>query len=139
MKDKAQFEVVAPREVPQGRGILADQRIRLSGVDAQEKCPQSSRGIEAVRADTGDTPVLLTTHHQLGASTIAAIDKDRWQIERFFKALKHDPKIRTFVGTSANAVKTQVWCALISMVLLRYLQLRSRSAGRCQTWSRCCA
>jgi transposase len=81
---------------------------------------------QPVRADTGDTLVFLTNHHQLGASTIAAIYKDRWQIELFFKALKQNLKIKTFVGTSANAVKTQVWCALISMLLLRYLQLRSR-------------
>jgi hypothetical protein len=126
MKDKTQFEVVAQREVPQDRGILADQTIRLSGAGAQEKCPHLLRRIVAVRADTGDTLVFLTNHHQLGASTIAAIYKDRWQIELFFKALKQNLKIKTFVGTSANAVKTQVWCALISMLLLRYLQLRSR-------------
>jgi len=61
-----------------------------------------------------------------GASTIAAIYKDRRQIELFFKALKQNLKIKTFVGTSANAVKTQIWTALISMLLLRYLQLSSR-------------
>jgi len=126
MKDKAQFEVLAQREVPQERGILADQTIRLSGVGAQEKCPHLLRRIEAVRADSGEVLVFLTNHHQLGASTIAAIYKDRWQIELFFKALKQNLKIKTFIGTSANAVKTQVWCALISMLLLRYLQLRSR-------------
>ena len=70
--------------------------------------------------------MFLTNHHQLGASTIAAIYKDRWQIELLFKALKQNLKLKTFIGTSANAVKTQIWCALISMLLLRYLQLRSR-------------
>ena len=64
--------------------------------------------------------------HNLGASTIAAIYKDRWQIELFFKALKQNLKIKTFVGTSANAVKTQIWTALICMLLLRYLQLSSK-------------
>ena len=57
--------------------------------------------------------MFLTNHHGLGASTIAAIYKDRWQIELFFKALKQNLKIKTFVGTSANAVKTQIWTALI--------------------------
>lgn len=126
MKDNAQYEVVAEHEVPQHRGILADQTIRLSGVGAQDKCPHLLRRVAAVRADTGEILVFLTNHHQLGASTIAAIYKDRWQIELLFKALKQNLKIKTFIGTSANAVKTQIWCALISMLLLRYLQLRSR-------------
>lgn len=126
MKDNALFEVVDEREPPKNRKILADQTIRLTGVGAPEKCPHLLRRIEAVRDDTGEVLVFLTNHHALGASTVAAIYKDRWQIELFFKALKQNLKIKTFVGTSANAVKTQLWTALISMLLLRYLQLSSR-------------
>ena len=59
------------------------------------------------------------------ASTVAAIYKERWQIELFFKALKQNLKVKTFVGTSENAVKTQIWTALIAMLLLKFLQLRS--------------
>ena len=70
--------------------------------------------------------MFLTNHHGLVASTIAAIYKQRWQIELFFKALKQNLKIKTFVGTYANAVKTQIWSALIAMLLLRHLQLLSR-------------
>ena len=126
MKDNAQFEVLAERAPPQNRNILSDQTIRLTGIGAQEKCPHLLRRIEAIREDTGEILVFLTNHHGLGASTVAAIYKDRWAVELFFKALKQNLKIKTFVGTSANAVKTQIWCALISMLLLRYLQLRSR-------------
>jgi len=126
LKDNAQYEVVEAHAPPQNRGILCDQTIRLTGLGAQEKCPHLLRRVEAVREDTGETLVFLTNHHKLGASTIAAIYKDRWSIELFFKALKQNLKIKTFVGTSPNAVKTQIWCALISMLLLRYLQLRSR-------------
>ena len=126
MKDNALFEVVEEREPPQNRGILTDQIIRLTGPGAKHKCPNLLRRVEAVREDTGDILVFLTNHQSLGASTIAAIYKDRWQIELFFKALKQNLKIKTFVGTSANAVKTQIWTALISMLLLRYLQLSSR-------------
>jgi hypothetical protein len=126
MKDNAQFEVVEERDPPQNRNILKDQTIRLTGAGAQEKCPHLLRRVEALREDTGEVLVFLTNHHGLGASTIAAIYKDRWQIELFFKALKQNLKIKTFVGTSANAVKTQIWTALISMLLLRYLQLSSR-------------
>ena len=126
LKANAQFEVVEEHEPPQHRRILKDQTIRLTGSGGMEKCPYLLRRIEAVREDTGDILVFLTNHHGLGASTIAAVYKDRWQIELFFKALKQNLKIKTFVGTSANAVKTQIWTALISMLLLRYLQLTSR-------------
>ncbi len=126
MKDNTLFEVVEEHAVPQNRNILKDQTIRLTGTGAQEKCPHLLRRVEAVREDTGGILVFITNHHGLGASTIAAIYKDRWQIELFFKAIKQNLKIKTFVGTSANAVKTQIWTALISMLLLRYLQLSSR-------------
>lgn len=126
LKDNAQFDVIEEREPPQHRRILRDQTIRLTGLGASEKCPHRLRRIEAVREDTGEILVFLTNHHGLGASTIAALYKDRWQIELFFKALKQNLKIKTFVGTSANAVKIQIWTALMAMLLLRYLQVTSR-------------
>jgi hypothetical protein len=126
MKDNARFEVVEEHEVPQNRGIVRDQIIRLTGIGAQDNCAHLLRRVEAVREDTGDTLVFVTNHHELGASTVAAIYKDRWAVELFFKALKQNLKIKTFVGTSPNAVKTQIWTALIAILLLRYLQLSSR-------------
>ncbi|MBK7234977.1 MAG: IS4 family transposase [Sterolibacteriaceae bacterium] len=87
MKDNTLFEVVEEHEVPKNRSILKDQTIRLSGTGAQEKCPHLLRRVEAIREDTGGTLVFLTNHHGLGASTIAAIYKDRWQIELFFDYL----------------------------------------------------
>jgi hypothetical protein len=126
LKANAQFEVVEEHEPPQHRRILKDQTIRLTGPGAQEKCPHVLRRVEAVREETGDILVFLPNHHGLGASTIAAVYKDRWQIDLFFKALKQNLKIKTFVGTSANAVKTQIWTALIAMLLLRYLQMTAR-------------
>jgi IS4 transposase len=62
----------------------------------------------------------------LAASTIADIYKDRWQIEIFFKLLKQNLRIKTFVGTSANAVWIQIWTALIAMLLIKFLQLKAR-------------
>lgn len=123
LRDNALFEVVERREVSQGGRILADQIIRLTG--KPQKCSCLLRRIEAVREDTGEVLVFLTNHYRLAATTIAEIYKDRWQIELFFKALKQNLKIKTFVGTSPNAVKTQIWTALIAMLLLRYLQLSS--------------
>jgi hypothetical protein len=78
--------------------------------------------------DKQEELVLLTNQFRLAASTIAAIDKDRWQIELFFKLLKQQLRIQTFVGTSSNAVRIQVWTALIAVLVLRYLQFRSRLA-----------
>jgi hypothetical protein len=126
MKSDARYEVLQEREPPANRNVVSDQTIRLSGAGAQDKCPELLRRVEVVREDTGGALVFLTNLHELGASTIAAIYKDRWKIELFFKALKQNLKIKTFVGTSPNAVKTQIWTALISMLLLRYLQMSSR-------------
>ncbi len=69
--------------------------------------------------------VLLTNHLFFGPTTIAAAYKDRWQIEIFFKTIKQNLKIKTFVGTSPNALKTQIWTALIAILLLKYLKFRS--------------
>ena len=106
--------------------MLKDQTIRLTGTGAQEQCPHLRRRVAAVREDTGDRRVFLTNHHGLGASPIAALDTDRWQIELFFKARKQNLTSTTFVGTSAHAGKTQMWTAWISMRVLRDLQRSSR-------------
>ena len=126
MKADARYEIVQQRLIAPKGNIVADQLVRLSGEGAAEKCPHILRRVEALREDTGETLVFITNLLDLSPATIAAIYKDRWQIELFFKALKQNLKIKTFVGTSANAVRTQIWTALISMLLLRCLQLRSR-------------
>jgi hypothetical protein len=126
MKDNAVYVVVKKNKVPRHRHVLKDEIIELRGVGAWENCPYQLRRIEFYNKEKDEILVFLTNHLKLGASTIAAIYKDRWQIEIFFKALKQNLKIKTFVGTSANAVKIQIWTALIAMLILRYLQLRSR-------------
>ena len=128
LKDNAVYRVVERRRVPERSAILRDEVIELTGGAAAAHCPHRLRRVEVDDPDKGGTLVFLTNHLALGATTIAAIYKDRWQIELFFKALKQNLKIKTFVGTSANALKVQVWTALIAMLLLKYLQLRSRSA-----------
>jgi hypothetical protein len=126
MKDNAFYEVVGEKEVPQNRHIFKDELIELRGLGALEKCPCPLRRIEAYDPETDKVLVFLTNQLGLGATTISAIYKDRWQMEIFFKALKQNLKIKTFVGTSANAVKIQIWTALIAMLILRFLQLRSQ-------------
>ena len=88
--------------------------------------PYALRRIEVWDAEKQQTFVFLTNHDEFAATTIAAIYKERWQIELFFKALKQNLKIKTFGGDFPNAVKIQVWTALIAMLVLRYLKLKSK-------------
>jgi len=126
LKDAAVYEVVESRRIPTQGRVERDEIIRLTGVGAPEKCPPPLRRVEVYDPEKDRMLVFLTNHLTLGATTIGAIYQDRWQIELFFKALKQNLKIKTFVGTSANALKVQVWTALIAMLVLKYLQLRSR-------------
>jgi hypothetical protein len=125
MKDNAQYDVNEAKETPKNRPILKDEIILFTGTGAAKKCPYPMRRIEFYDAEKERTFVFLTNNMKLGATTVADIYKDRWQIELFFKALKQNLKIKTFVGTTSNAVKTQIWTALIVMLLLRYLQIKA--------------
>jgi hypothetical protein len=126
MKENALYEVVVEKDVPQNRHMLKDELIEHRGFKAIEKCPYPLRRIEAYDPENDKVLVFLTNNLNLGSTTISAIYKDRWQMEIFFKALKQNLKIKTFVGTSANVVKIQIWTALIAMLILRFLQLRSQ-------------
>ena len=128
LKDNTVYRVVERRPVPAHSAVRRDQLIELTLVDAATKCPFRLRVVEVEDPEKDGTLVFLTNHLAFGATTIAAIYKDRWQVELFFKALKQNLKIKTFVGTSANALKVQVWTALIAILLLKYLQLRSHFA-----------
>ena len=109
MKGNAVYQVEAEFQVPQNRNVLEDQLIWFpSQVKAGEE-PCLFRRVEIWAEEKEESIVFLTNLLQWGATTIAAIFKDRWQVELFFKAIKQNLKIKTFVGTSANAVKTQVW------------------------------
>ena len=127
MKDNTIFQVIAERAVPQHRNIRADQVIRLTGADAEEKCPHFLRRVVVWDAENEREIVLLTNHMDFGSTTISAIYKDRWQIEIFFKTLKQNLKIKTFVGTSENALRIQIWTALIALLLLRWLHHLSKA------------
>jgi len=113
MKDNALYEIAGEKEVLQNRHILKDQLIEFRGLGAIEKCPYPLRRIEAYAPGTDKILAFLTNQLEFGATTISALYKDRWQMEIFFKALKQNLKIKTFVGTSANPVKIQIWTALI--------------------------
>ena len=127
LKDGAAFEVVEECEIPQNRKILADQIIRLTGAKAQADYPDLLRRIVVWDEPNERQVVLLTNLLEFGSSTIAAIYQQRWQIELFFKALKQNLKVKSFVGTSENALRIQIWTALTALLLLKWLHHLSKA------------
>jgi hypothetical protein len=128
-KKDIKYEVLEEREAPKTGGIVSDQVIRLIG-DRGSKCSMRLRLITKRDQETGETIQFLTNHLTFGPTTIARIYRERWQIEIFFKSLKQLLRVKTFVGTSSNALHVQIWTALISMLILKYLQMKS-----CFGWS----
>ena len=124
LKDNADYAVVEEREIPHRRGVLRDQviffyKLAHAGVEC------FFRRVEYYDEEQDRVLVFLSNHLGLSPATIAAVYKERWAIELFFKALKQKLRVKTFVGTSANALQTQIWAALIAMLLIKYLQLKS--------------
>jgi hypothetical protein len=127
LKDNAAFTIEAEFETPENRNIRADQIIRLTGIHAQTACPGPLRRVVVWDPDNQREIVLLTNLFDFGATTIAAIYKERWQIELFFKALKQNLTVKTFVGTSENALRIQIWTALTALLLLKWLHHLSKA------------
>ena len=128
LKRQANYWAVQRRRVRKNSLIRRDELIELTPLAAGRVCRVLLRRIEVWVPDKQETLVLVTNQLHWSAQTIAAIYKERWQIELFFKALKQYLKIKSFVGTSANAVHIQIWTALIAMLLVKYLQLRAKIA-----------
>jgi IS4 transposase len=126
LKDNAAYEVVENRPLPHHSNVLADQTIRFTGPQTRRKYPGLLRRVVIWDEANERETELLTNHFRFGATTIGKIYRDRWEIELFFKVLRQHLKIKTFVGTTPNALKTQIWTALIALLLLRYLQFRSK-------------
>ena len=117
--------MVENRPLPQTGNILGDDLIELVG-DRGQKCQARLRLITKWDPEKEEEIQFLTNHLKSGATTIARIYKERWQIEIFFKSLKQLLRIKTFVGTSANALHIRIWTALISMLIFKYLQMKAR-------------
>jgi len=119
------YEVLEERTVPADGQILRDQVVRLGSPNWHTRMRSPVRRIELWLPEKNLKLVLVSNLLHFSASTIADIYRERWQIEVFFRALKQTLRVKTFVGTSANALKIQIWTALIAMLLLKYLQLRA--------------
>lgn len=99
-------------------GVICDQRVMLNGFYSAKAYPEHLRRVRFKDPESGKTLVFLTNNTVLPALTIAALYKGRWQVELFFKWIKQHLRIKRFLGTSENAVKTQIWCAVATYVLI---------------------
>ena len=99
-------------------GVICDQLVMLNGHYSVRKYPEHLRRIRFKDPESGKTLIFLTNNTALPALTICALYKSRWQVELFFKWIKQHLRIKKFVGTSENAVKTQIWCAIATYVLI---------------------
>lgn len=126
LKTNAAYRIVNRRPVLKSKGLSCDQTIEFTGIQTAKKCPVQLRRIAYRDAVTGKRYVFLTNNFKLSAKTIADIYKARWQVELFFKWIKQNLKIKSFVGTSKNAVLTQIWIALCIYLLLAFLKFQSK-------------
>ena len=117
---KARRVYSAPTDRP--GGVICDQRVMLNGFYAAKNYPEHLRRIRFKDPASGRTLVFLTNNTRLSAATIAALYKSRWQIELFFKWIKQHLRIQRFLGTTENAVKTQIWCAVATSVLIAIIK-----------------
>lgn len=124
-KSNIDCEVTGQHEVS-GKGVLDDQRIVLKGHYSRKHYPNELRIIRFYDEERQKTLTFLTNNFKLAASTIARIYKARWQIELFFKWIKQNLKIKSFLGTSKNAVLTQIWTAMIYYLLLAYIKYQTK-------------
>jgi putative transposase len=134
------YEVVEERAVPAPVGrpvttdrediqpksrVLSDRIIKLTGKQSIEKCPDNLRLVSYWDEQDKREFTFLTNNFKFSPITIAKIYKERWAIETFFKCLKQKMKVKSFMGTSFNAVKTQIWISLICLMLMMYLKYLS--------------
>jgi len=126
LKSNAKTRVVCRRLVLKEKGLTSDQTIEFTGIQTQKKCPIKLRRIGYRDPESGKHYIFLTNNFKLSAKTIADIYKARWQVELFFKWIKQNLKLKSFIGTSKNAVLTQIWIALCVYLLLAFIKFQSK-------------
>jgi hypothetical protein len=121
-KDNLRARRVYSAPTDRSTGVIADQRVMLEGFYASQDYPEHIRRIRFTDPTTDQTLIFLTNNTSLSATTIAALYKNRWQVELFFKWIKQHLRIKHFFGTSENAVKTQIWSAVCTYVLIAIIK-----------------
>ena len=123
-KSNTQLRRLYSHPVDRSAGVICDQTIVLTGVTTPDSYPDKLRRIKVRDAERGKTLVFLTNNWALPASTIAELYRCRWQVELFFKWIKQHLRIKSFYGTSENAVRTQIWIAVSVYVLVAIIKKR---------------
>lgn len=124
--ESCNYEIIGQHGPGDGKAILLDQLILLRGSKSYRRYPDRLRLVTYYDESTERTLTFMTNNFQLSAKTIAQIYKARWDIELFFKWIKQNLKIKTFLGTSPNAVMIQIWTALIYYLLLAFIKFQTR-------------
>ena len=125
-KDNMGYQVTGQHTTDNKKSVLSDEIIELSGFYSNRDYPDKLRLVRYYDKETDRIFDFLTNNFALSALTIAQIYKARWQIEAFVKWIKQNLKIKTFLGTSKNAVMTQIWVAMIYYLLLTYIKYQTR-------------
>ena len=127
------WRVEERRAVDKAKGLTSDQTITLTGIKPQKLGLPHLRRVGLRDPDTGQCHEFLTNNFRLSAQTIADIYKQRWQVELFFKWIKQNLKIRSFIGNSKNAILTQIWISLCTYLILAFLKFSAKLNGSLQT------
>ena len=125
-KRNMKYEIIGQHKVPKNKGVVSDNRIRLMNFYQSKAYPKELRLITYIDRKTGEEHVFLTNNFALAAGTIAELYKSRWEVETFFKWIKQNLKIKSFLGTSQNAVMTQIWAAMIYYLLLSFIKFQTK-------------
>ena len=120
------YTVLGQQELPEKNGVVADCRVRLANYYQSRYYPLPLRLVTVVDPESGEPVTFMTNNFELDATTIAELYKSRWQIETFFKWIKQNLKIKSFLGTSKNAVMTQIWAAMIYYLLLSFIKFQTK-------------
>lgn len=126
MKKNMKYTVLGQQELRKKNGVVADCRVRLANYYQSRYYPCPLRLVTVVDPESGEPITFMTNNFELDAATIAELYKSRWQIETFFKWIKQNLKIKSFLGTSKNAVMTQIWAAIIYYLLLSFIKFQTK-------------
>lgn len=132
VRKNMRYRVTERRTVNTSTGLKADQTIRLTGAKSRHEALPPLRRVSYRDPESGQRYQFLTNNFALAAATIAVIYKQRWKIELFFKWVKQNLKIKAFLGTSKNAVMTQIWVAMCVYLMLAYLKYLSKTSASMQ-------
>ena len=125
-KSNMKYTVLGQQEFTKNKGVVSDCLIKLCGVSSPDNYPEKLRMVTYIDPETAESHEFITNNFKLAARTIADLYKSRWQIEIFFKWIKQNLKIKSFLGTSKNAVMTQIWAAMIYYLLLSFIKFQTK-------------